>query len=80
VTGTSAYHGTREELLREINETKSIVHAPNPLHEDPVEDIAIRGIWSALLETLLRHLAEIDPELAAQAVDTDVNFPQARVA
>ncbi len=51
--GTHTYHGTRAELLREIEEAKAVVNSPEPLHEDPVEDVAIRGIWSALLESLI---------------------------
>jgi hypothetical protein len=50
---THPYHGTRAELLHEIEEAKAVVHAPEPLHEDPLEDLVIRGIWSALLDTLL---------------------------
>lgn len=56
---THAYHGTRSELLREIEEAKAVVNSPEPLHEDPIEDVAIRGIWSALLESLMLHLQEI---------------------
>jgi hypothetical protein len=47
------YHGTRDELLHEIEEAKAVVDSPEPLHEDPLEDLVIRGIWSALLDTLL---------------------------
>lgn len=54
------YHGTRGELLREIDEARSVVHAAEPLHEDPVEDLAIRGIWSAMLELQLQQLESLD--------------------
>ncbi len=53
---THTYHTTRAELIREIEEVKAVVDSPEPLHEDPVEDVAIRGIWSALLEPLQLQL------------------------
>lgn len=53
-------HGTRDELLREIDEARSVVHATEPLHEDPVEDLAVRGIWSAMLELQLQQLESLD--------------------
>jgi hypothetical protein len=31
-----------------------------PLHENSVEDLTIRGIWSALLEPLLLQLEDMD--------------------
>jgi hypothetical protein len=58
--GICPYHGTREELLSEIDEVESVVHAQEPLHEDPLEDLAIRGIWGALLESLLLQREQMD--------------------
>ena len=57
---TNTYHGSRTELLREIEEVKAVVYSPKPLHEDPMEDVAIRGIWSALLEPLEMQLEEMN--------------------
>ncbi len=54
------YLSERDELLVEIDEARSIIDSTEPLHEDPVEDLAIRGIWSALLEPLLLQLEEMD--------------------
>jgi hypothetical protein len=54
------YHGTRDELLCEIAEIKAVVFAEVPLHDDPVEDVAIRGIWGALLDPLLKQLEIMD--------------------
>ena len=54
------YHGSRAELLQEIEEVKAVVQSPAPLHEDPLEDVAIRGIWSALLEPLQMQLEAMD--------------------
>lgn len=59
--GYNPYLGLRrDELLKEIEEVKSIVYAGEALHEDPVEDLAIRGIWSALLVPLLEQLKALD--------------------
>lgn len=57
---TQQYYGTRAELLREIEEAKAVVNSPEPLHEDPIEDVAIRGIWSALLDPLMSQLEAMD--------------------
>lgn len=62
----SLYQGTREELLHEIAEVKAVVFADGLLHEDPVEDVAIRGIWGALLELLLQQLEAMDQVLATE--------------
>lgn len=58
--GIYPYHGTREELLGEIDEAKSVVHSSKPLHDDPLEDLVIRGIWGALLESLLLQREQMD--------------------
>ncbi len=58
--GKHLYHGSHAELLREIEEVKAVVHSPEPLHEDPLEDVAIRGIWSALLEPLQLQLEQMN--------------------
>lgn len=58
--GMNLYQGTREELLREIVEASSVVFTSGPLHEDPVEDLAIRGIWTALLDMLLKQLEDME--------------------
>lgn len=57
---THTNHSSRAELLREIEEAKAVIHSPEPLHEDPIEDVAIRGIWSALLEPLMSQLEKLD--------------------
>lgn len=53
------YFGTKEELLREIEEASSIVYSDTPQHEDPIEDIVIRGIWEKVLEQLLQQLQQL---------------------
>lgn len=54
------YFGSRDELLREIEEARSIVYSDTPQHEDPVEDIVIRGIWEKVLELLLLQLQSLE--------------------
>jgi len=65
--GINPYQGTRDELLREIAEVRSVVFAKGPLHEDPVEDLTIRGIWGALLDLLLSQLEAMDRFLLTEA-------------
>ncbi len=58
--GTYPYLGTRDELLREIEEARAIVMAKERLHEDPLECIVIWGIWEAVLELHLNQLELMD--------------------
>ena len=62
------YYGTRDELLCEIAEIKAVVFADGPLHDDPVEDVAIRGIWEAILHPLLKQLEVMDRYQKAESV------------
>jgi len=59
---TNPYHSSRETLLREIDEARAIVNSTKPLHDDPVEDSAIRGIWTSLLRKLERMNGSVRSE------------------
>lgn len=74
------YLSDRDELLVEINEARSIIHSPEPLHDDPIEDLAIRGIWSALLEPLLQQLEEMDRALDGQKAMTIPEQPSQSIS
>lgn len=50
------YIGTRKELIKEIKVAEAIIKSNKPHHEDPLEDLIIRGIWECLLDHLLMQL------------------------
>ena len=69
--GTFPYFGTRDELLREIEEARAIVTAKEQLQKDPLEYIVIRGIWEAVLDLHLKQLALMDHQPWRQQVNVE---------
>jgi hypothetical protein len=61
------YLRLRDELRRDIEEARAIVTADEPQHENPFEDLVVRGIWEAVLDGLNTQLEAIEYYLTVEA-------------